>query len=57
MLSLTLVLAVLAGAGGGAAWGYRTALHVALGKIDPPLPREPRSAAAPQSRQLAQVQF
>lgn len=53
MLSLTLVLAVLAGAGGGAAWGYRTALHVALGKIEQP-PREP-SAAAP--RQLAPVQF
>lgn len=30
---LTIVLAIVAGVGAGAAWGYRTALHVALGRM------------------------
>lgn len=40
-MSLTLVFAVLAGCGAGAAWGYRTALYVALGKMGPTVPAAP----------------
>lgn len=42
-MSLTLFFAVLAGVGAGAAWGYRTALYVALGRTRPRDPGEPRA--------------
>lgn len=42
MTPLTLFFALLAGAGGGLAWGYRTALSVALRAQ--PKPREPQTS-------------
>lgn len=44
-MTLTLLFAIIAGIGIGAAWGYRTALYVALGQIEAPPPREPRTEA------------
>lgn len=55
-MELTLFFAVIAGMGAGAAWGYRTALYVALGKIEAPMPRDPNvraltSGSHPQRRE------
>lgn len=52
-MELTLFFAVCAGVGAGAAWGYRTALYVALGKegrlgsIGNPRPPRPDNRSLP----------
>lgn len=45
MTPMTLLFAMLAGAGAGLAWGYRTALNVAMERLrEGQPPREPHTA-------------
>jgi hypothetical protein len=57
-MELTIMFAVLAGIGGGLAWGYRTALNVALGRTDATTPpREPNIAALPVGGQRDRAEY